>query len=61
MTLHDRDAIKFYMEGAQQGRNYQVVPMDVSMLDDELESPYTYRYDVDGQYLNCAIGKVKGA
>ena len=59
MTLYDQDAIKFYMEGAQRSACYQVMPMDVSMLADELESTYTYRYQVDGRNFHTAIGKVK--
>ena len=61
MTLYDQDAIKFYVEGAKQSTNYQVVPLNVSVLAGELESTYTYCYDVGGQSLHCAIGKVKGA
>ena len=61
MTLYDQDAIKFYMEGAQQGTKYQVMPLDVSELADELGSIYTYSYEVNGRSLECAIGKVRGA
>ena len=61
MTLYDQDAINFYIEGAQRSTNYQVVPMNISKLADELGSIYTYSYEVNGQSLECVIGKVRGA
>ena len=59
MTLHDRDAFKFYMEGVQRSPDYRVIPLDVSELADELESIYTFRHYIDYPTSGFAIGKVK--
>ena len=60
MTLHDRDAFKFYMEGATRNKNCGVVPMYVSGAAAELESICTYSHDAgDGIIEHFAIGKVK--
>ena len=60
MTLYDRDAFTFYMEGVQRNSNYQVIPVDVSEFAYELESIYTYRHDVGTAPWYFVIGKVKG-
>jgi len=63
MALSNRDAYKFYMEGAKGNEGYRVFPMDVSELTHELENIYTYRHRSNGfvssEDLGFAIGKVR--
>jgi len=62
MTLYDRDAFNFYVEGMKKDNDYQVFPMDVSQFSHKMESIYTCRrrcrlITQTGSYF--AIGKVK--
>jgi hypothetical protein len=62
MTLHDRHAFQFYMEGAKKFSTYQVMPLNVLEIADGLENIYTYgHYGDNGRKEYFAIGKVKGA
>ena len=63
MTLFDREAFNFYMEGAKRNTLYRVIPMVTPEIANGLENIYTYTHrsgpvgpPVD---LCFAIGKVK--
>ena len=59
MTLHDRDAFTFYMEGVTRNKNCGVVPVHVSGAAAELEGIYTYSHELGNVIEYFAIGKVK--
>ena len=63
MTLSNREALNFYMEGAKANLDYRVEPMNVSEIPSQLEIFYTYCYrqpDDHRDFVYFAIGKVKG-
>ena len=59
MTLHDRDAFTFYMEGVTRNKNCGAVPVQFSGAAAGLESIYTYSHEIGNVTEYFAIGKVK--